>query len=100
MRIIGLSLLMLVIVVFFIPGEKCTNKFQITLLFALITVFIITVFREVSYFDGDLKDLLLLEVNRIEGRLSMLAVYFTALCSLIIFLKSAFYKLRFKKSKQ
>jgi|SRR5690554_4662050 len=97
MRIIGLSLLILITVVFFIPGEKCTKKFQLTLLLALIAVFILTVFREVYYFNGDLKDLLLLEVSRIEGRLSMLAVYFTALCSLIIFLKSTFYRYRSKK---
>lgn len=96
MRIIILALLMLVIVLL-IPGEKCTKRFQVTLLLALIAVFILTVFREVYYFNGDLKDLLLLEVSRVEGRLSMLAVYFTGLCSLIIFLKSTFYKYRRKK---
>ena len=89
----------MLVIVFFIPGEKCTGKFQLTLLFALIAVFFLSVFREVYYFNGDLKGLLLLEVSRIEGRLSMLAVYFTALCSLIIFLKSTLYRLKLTKNR-
>lgn len=98
MRILIPSLLLLVIVVFFMTGEKCTKKIQVTGLFLLVAVFAFTVFRESYYFDCSLKDLLLLEVDRMEGRLSMLAVYIMALCNVIVFLKSTFYRFKLTKN--
>jgi len=98
MRVFIPSLLLLAIVVFFIPGEKCTKKLQVTGLFFLVAAFAFTVFRESYYFDCNLKDLLLLDVDRMDGRLSMLAVYIMALCNVIVFLKSTFYRLKLTKN--
>lgn len=95
MRIIILSLLMLV-VVFFIPAEKCNKKYQFMGLFFLAVVFAFTVLKEVYSFGGELSTLLLLDSDRMEGNLSMLAVYIFAICNVVTLMKCIFYEFRKK----
>lgn len=95
MRVFILSLLVLAIV-FFIPGERCTKKVQIPGLLFLIAFSALVVTKEIYCVDYNLKELLILRTGCMESNVSMMAIYIMTLSNAIIFLKHVFWRLRLK----
>ena len=87
MRMIILASLMLLIAAF-VPRAKCTLKFQLNYLAVLVVTCVYVAYKATVGSSHKTSDVFFLTTNHLETTLSMLAIYFTAIGSLTLLVKS------------